>query len=63
MPGGTAGTSTGIKILLGAGVLLYAGSQSLFNVDGGHAAIVFNRFVGVKQKIYGEGTVSIFLFS
>jgi len=52
----SSGASTGLSILLGAGVLLYAGSQTLFNVDGGHAAIVFNRFVGVKQKIYGEGT-------
>jgi len=54
MPGGAAGT--GVKLLIGAGLVLYAGSQSLFNVDGGHAAIVFNRFGGVKQKVYGEGT-------
>jgi len=54
MPSGAAGT--GLKLLIGAGVLLYAGSQSLFNVDGGHGAVVFNRFVGVKQTVYGEGT-------
>lgn len=29
MPSGAAGT--GIKLLIGAGVLLYAGSQSMFN--------------------------------
>jgi len=45
-----------IKILLGAGVLTYAVSQSIFNVEGGHSAVVFNRFVGVKQTVYGEGT-------
>lgn len=45
-----------VKALIGAGVLLYAGSQSLFNVEGGHSAVVFNKIVGVKQKVYGEGT-------
>ena len=29
---------------------------SLFNVEGGHRAIVYNRFVGVKDKVYAEGT-------
>ena len=30
--------------------------HSLFNVEGGHRAIVYNRFVGVKDKVYSEGT-------
>jgi len=38
-----------------AGGLAYAGSQSLYNVDGGHRAIVFNRVVGMKETVYGEG--------
>jgi len=50
------GGSNIIKVAIGAGLLLYAGSQSIFNVEGGHSAVVFNRFVGVKQKVYGEGT-------
>jgi len=54
MPSGATGT--GIKLAIGAIALIYAGSQSLFNVDGGHGAVVFNRFVGVKQTVYGEGT-------
>jgi len=54
MPSGAAGT--GLKILIGVGILGFAGAQSLFNVEGGHGAIVFNRFVGVKQTVYGEGT-------
>lgn len=54
MPSGASGT--GLKILLGAGVLVWATSQSLFNVDGGHGAIVFNKLSGVKQKVYREGT-------
>jgi len=29
---------------------------SLFNVEGGKRAIVFNRVVGVKDTVYGEGT-------
>lgn len=37
-------------------LLLVGGSQSLFNVEGGHSAVVFNKFVGVKQVIYPEGT-------
>jgi len=44
------------KILFGVSVLFYGVSSSLFNVDGGHGAVVFNRFVGVKQTVYGEGT-------
>jgi prohibitin 2 len=28
----------------------------LYNVEGGHRAIVFNRLVGVKDKVYPEGT-------
>jgi prohibitin 2 len=31
-------------------------ANSLFNVEGGHRAIVYNRFVGVKDKVYAEGT-------
>ncbi|XP_074598727.1 prohibitin 1 [Brevipalpus obovatus] len=29
---------------------------ALFNVDGGHRAVIFDRFVGVKQNVIGEGT-------
>jgi hypothetical protein len=43
-PGG--GASVGLLVLGAAGVATL--SASLYNVDGGHAAIVFNRFVGIK---------------
>ncbi|PWA45088.1 Band 7 protein [Artemisia annua] len=45
-------------IKLGAviGIGLYAAGNSLYNVEGGHRAIVFNRLVGVKDKVYPEGT-------
>ncbi|XP_059670316.1 prohibitin-1, mitochondrial-like [Cornus florida] len=38
------------------GVGLYAAFNSLYNVEGGSRAIVFNRLVGVKEKVYPEGT-------
>jgi regulator of protease activity HflC (stomatin/prohibitin superfamily) len=31
-------------------------------VEGGHRAIVFNRFVGIKQTVYNEGTNFIIPF-
>lgn len=34
------------------GIGLYAAGNSLYNVEGGHRAIVFNRIVGVKDKVY-----------
>ncbi len=27
-----------------------------FLVDGGHRAVIFDRFAGVKQNVIGEGT-------
>lgn len=40
-----------IKIGLVAGLGIYGVSNSLYNVEGGHRAIVFNRIVGVKEKV------------
>jgi len=39
--------------------LAVAGSvvnSALYNVDGGHRAVIFDRFAGVKQNVIGEGT-------
>ena len=41
-------------ILLGGGAMLL--NNSLFNVDGGHRAIVYSRVSGVSSRIYNEGT-------
>lgn len=43
---------------LGAGLALAGGvvNQALFNVDGGHRAVIFDRFAGVKEFVVGEGT-------
>jgi len=33
------------------GLSLYGATHTLYNVDGGHRAIVFNRLVGIKDKV------------
>jgi prohibitin 2 len=52
-PKGAAGGIGGL-VLLGIGAV--AVSQSLFNVDGGHRAIIYSRIGGVRPTIYTEGT-------
>jgi len=41
--------------LMVAGGLGYGAYNSLYTVDGGHRAIVFNRVIGMKDQIYNEG--------
>jgi len=43
---------------LGVGVAVAGAvvNSALFNVDGGHRAVIFDRFAGVKQAVVGEGT-------
>ncbi|KAL6535821.1 Prohibitin-1, subunit of the prohibitin complex (Phb1p-Phb2p) [Orobanche hederae] len=55
MPGGGAASAL-IKLGLVAGIGVYGVANSLYNVEGGHRAIVFNRIVGIKDKVYPEGT-------
>eukprot|EP00894_Picocystis_sp_ML_P001646 jgi/Pico_ML_1/52163/g374.t1 len=51
------GPAAGIaKVLLAGGAAAYAFNNALFNVEGGHRAVVFNRLVGIKDTIYSEGT-------
>ncbi|CAI4062908.1 hypothetical protein SKDZ_07G4720 [Saccharomyces kudriavzevii ZP591] len=45
-------------LLLGGGALFV--NNALFNVDGGHRAIVYSRIHGVSSKIFNEGTHFIF---
>ncbi|KAH0863498.1 hypothetical protein HID58_080709 [Brassica napus] len=49
VPGGGAASAL-LKVGIIGGLGLYAATQSLYNVDGGHRAIMFNR------KVYPEGT-------
>ena len=39
------------RLLLGGGLAVYGAANSLFNVEGGHRAIVFNRLVGIKETV------------
>ena len=41
--------------LIVAGGLGYGAYNSVFTVDGGHRAVVFNRLLGMKDTIYNEG--------
>ncbi len=54
--GGPAGVRTFSGLAIGAVTLVGAYRYGLFNVDGGHRAVIFNRVVGVKDTVYGEGT-------
>ncbi|KAI9070722.1 hypothetical protein K1719_027364 [Acacia pycnantha] len=55
IPGGAPSSSL-VKLGIYGGIGLYAAANSLYNVEGGHRAIVFNRVLGVKDKVYPEGT-------
>lgn len=53
--------SSTIARVAGAGAigltgLAYGGSSCLFNVEGGHRAVMYHRFGGVQQGIKAEGT-------
>lgn len=51
MPGGGAASAL-VKLGVIAGLGVYGVANSLYNVEGGHRAIVFNRVVGVKDKVF-----------
>lgn len=38
-----------------AGAFGYGAYNSIYTVQGGHRAVVFNRVVGMKENVYGEG--------
>lgn len=42
----------GIGLAMAGGVV----QSALFNVDGGHRAVIFDRFQGIKDQVVGEGT-------
>lgn len=55
VPGGGAASAL-LKLGVIGGLGLYGATNSLYNVEGGHRAIMFNRLSGVKEKVYPEGT-------
>ena len=48
-----AASATGA--LAGAAALGYGAYNSVYTVQGGHRAVVFNRITGMKGQVYGEG--------
>jgi len=53
--GGPPGLGIGLKLLGAVGALAYGATQSVYTVEGGHRAIIFNRIGGVQNDIYPEG--------
>ncbi|KAH6804950.1 prohibitin 6 [Perilla frutescens var. frutescens] len=60
MAGGNVPIPPGANKAVAAGLLagmgLFGLSQGLYNVEGGHRAIVFRRVGGIKDQVYPEGT-------
>ncbi|KAL4434214.1 hypothetical protein ABPG75_000655 [Micractinium tetrahymenae] len=55
MPAGP-GAGRLARVLFVGGAAVYGLANCLFNVEGGHRAIVFNRIGGIKDTVYEEGT-------
>ncbi|KAL5715842.1 Prohibitin-1 [Ranunculus cassubicifolius] len=51
-----SGSLLKLGALCGLGAGLIGASQSFYTVPGGSGGIVFNRFHGIKDKVYPEGT-------
>jgi prohibitin 2 len=52
IPAPPPGASALVKVAVLGGAAVYAATQSLYNVEGGHRAIVFNRIQGIKDKVW-----------
>jgi prohibitin 1 len=44
------------KVGVGLAVVGASVQSALYNVDGGHRAVIFDRFQGIKPNVIGEGT-------
>lgn len=53
--GAPKGMGLGAKLLIGAGALAYGAKESMYNVDGGHRAIIFSRLGGIQPGVFSEG--------
>jgi prohibitin 2 len=42
--------------LLGIGAIGWIGKEALYNVEGGHKAVIFHRFTGVSTTVVSDGT-------
>lgn len=55
-PKAPKGLGLGVGFLVAAGGLAVAAANSVFTVEGGHRAIIFNRIGGIQpDTIYSEG--------
>jgi len=52
---GGKGAGAGATLLAVAGAAAYGITQSMYTVDGGHRAVMFNRIGGVQREVYAEG--------
>lgn len=50
-----AAAAQSVTALAVAGGLAYGTYNSMYTVPGGHRAVVFNRVIGMKDSVYGEG--------
>lgn len=50
------GMGTALGVLLGGTGFVFAGYNSLYTVEGGHRAVVFNRVTGINPLVQNEGT-------
>lgn len=57
VPGGGAASAL-LKLGVIGGLGLYGAANSLYNVEGGHRAIMFNRLVGVKDEVLYDSLIS-----
>lgn len=53
--GAAAAAAKAATALTTAGILGYGAYNSIYTVNGGHRAVVFNRVTGMKSTVYGEG--------
>merc|ERR1712076_162058 len=55
MPGAPKGLGLGVKLLAAGAAAVYGVQESMYTVDGGHRAIIFDRISGIKNHIMAEG--------
>ncbi|XP_049536348.1 prohibitin-2 isoform X1 [Anopheles darlingi] len=53
--GGPPGLTIGLKVLAAVGAAAYGIKNSMYTVEGGHRAIIFNRIGGVGDDVFAEG--------
>lgn len=54
--GSRRASAGGADARAGGAASLWALSNGVFNVEGGHRAIIFSRVNGIKSTVYAEGT-------